>query len=51
MEATFGLIKPDGVAKKLTGKIIDTIEKEDLRVTAIKMVHINKNAETRKKFW
>lgn len=42
MERTLSIIKPDGVEKKLIGKIISRLEKQGLRVTALKMVKLTK---------
>lgn len=39
-EQTVVLIKPDGVAKHIIGKIIDRFESEGLVVTALKMVRL-----------
>ncbi len=42
MEQTFAIIKPDAVQRNLIGDIICMIEKSGLYVSAIKMVHMNK---------
>jgi len=42
IEETLAIIKPDGVGRGLTGKIIGRIEAAGLRVTALKMVHLSK---------
>jgi nucleoside-diphosphate kinase len=39
-ERTVVLIKPDGVAKRIIGKIIDRFETAGLRVVALKMVRL-----------
>lgn len=41
MEKTFAIIKPDAVARNLIGQIISRIEAADLRIEAIKMVHLS----------
>lgn len=38
MERTCLLVKPDGVEKKVIGKVIDRLERENFRLLAIKMV-------------
>ncbi|MGI9539290.1 MAG: nucleoside-diphosphate kinase [Miltoncostaeaceae bacterium] len=38
MERTFIMIKPDGVAKGLTGEIIDRIERRGLAITGMRKV-------------
>jgi len=40
MERTLSIIKPDGVSKRLIGEVIKRFEKNDLRIVAIKMVHL-----------
>ena len=42
IEHTLAIIKPDGVARGLIGEIIHRIESHDLRVKALKMVHLSK---------
>ncbi len=42
MERTLSIIKPDAVSKGVTGKIIDTFEKEGIRIVAMKMVSLSK---------
>ncbi len=41
MERTFAIIKPDAVARNLTGQIISRIEAADLRIEAMKMLHLS----------
>ncbi len=36
------MIKPDGVARGLVGEIISRIERKGLKITALKMLHINR---------
>ena len=42
VERTLAIIKPDGVARGLTGEIIRRIESSGLTITALKMVHMSK---------
>jgi nucleoside-diphosphate kinase len=42
MERTLCIIKPDGVARGLIGKVINRIEVLGLRIVAMKMVHMTK---------
>jgi len=42
MQKTFGIIKPDSVRKKVSGKIISAIEEKGLTVVAIKKIHLSK---------
>src|SRR5512133_974349 len=42
IQRTFGIIKPDAVRKKVTGKIINKIEDSGLCVVAIKKMHLSK---------
>jgi len=41
-ERTLAIIKPDGVARRLTGEIINRFEAEGLRLVALKMLKLNK---------
>jgi nucleoside-diphosphate kinase len=41
MELTLAIIKPDGVARNLVGKVIQRIEDRGLKITAMKMVHLS----------
>jgi nucleoside-diphosphate kinase len=41
-EKTLSIIKPDGVARNLTGTVISRLEKEEIKITAIKMIHMTK---------
>lgn len=41
-EHTLAIIKPDGVARNLTGEIIRRVESGGLRVSAMKMIHMSK---------
>lgn len=37
VERTLAIVKPDGVAKKVVGQVLSRIEKEDLRIVAVRM--------------
>lgn len=41
-ERTLSIIKPDAVAKGVIGKILDRFESNDLRVAALKKLHLSK---------
>jgi len=43
IEQTFVMIKPDGVQRMLTGEIISRFEKKGLKISAMKMLIINKD--------
>ncbi len=42
MERTFSIIKPDAVARNLTGEILAMIQGAGLKVVALKMIHLTK---------
>jgi len=42
IEETLAIIKPDGVARNLTGEIIRRIESHGLTIKALKMIHLSK---------
>ena len=42
MERSLVLIKPDAVQRGLTGTIITRLEKQGLKMVALKMLHLNK---------
>ena len=42
MERTLSIIKPDAVARGLIGKIIQRLEQADLRIVAVKLIHMTK---------
>lgn len=42
MERTLAIVKPDAVARGEIGEIIGRFEKAGLRISALKMVHLNK---------
>lgn len=43
MQRTFAMIKPDAVAAKNTGKIIDMIEKNGFTIVAMEKTHLSKD--------
>lgn len=49
MEKTFAIIKPDAVAAKNAGKIIDRIEAEGFSIIGMKKIHMSK--ATAEKFY
>ena len=42
IERTLSIIKPDGVSRGLIGTVIDRLEKEGLKVAAMKMIRMTK---------
>ncbi len=42
MERTLAIIKPDGVERGLIGEVILRLEKNDLKIVAMKMLHMTK---------
>jgi nucleoside-diphosphate kinase len=42
MERTLSIIKPDAVARGLIGKIIQRLEQANLKIVAMKLVHMTK---------
>jgi nucleoside-diphosphate kinase len=42
MERTLSIVKPDGVARGLIGKVIQRIESLGLKIVAMKMVHMSR---------
>jgi nucleoside-diphosphate kinase len=42
IEQTFSIIKPDAVAKNVTGEIASRFEKNGLQIVASKMLHLSK---------
>jgi nucleoside-diphosphate kinase len=40
MEKTLSIIKPDGVARGLIGEVIKRLEKNNLKIKAMKMLHM-----------
>ncbi len=41
MERTFAIIKPDAVAARFTGRILQRIEAEGFQIRAMRMVHLS----------
>ncbi len=42
MERTFSIIKPDAVARNLTGEILAQIQNAGLKIIALKMIHLTR---------
>lgn len=42
MERTLSIIKPDGVARGLIGEVIRRFEKNNIRIAAMKLIHLSK---------
>ena len=42
MERTFAIIKPDGVERNLTGKILERIESQGFKIVAMKRTLLSK---------
>ncbi len=42
MEQTLAIVKPDAVARRLTGQILAAIEERGLRIAAMKMIHLSR---------
>jgi len=42
MERTLSIVKPDAVRKKLIGEVIKRFETNDIKVVAIKMIHLDR---------
>lgn len=42
MEQTLAIVKPDAVARRLTGQILAAIEERGLRIAALKMIHLSR---------
>jgi len=47
MEQTFVMIKPDGVARGLTGEVIKRLESKSLRILAMKMLILDRRTAER----
>lgn len=43
MERTLSIVKPDGVARGLIGEVVRRLEKNALKVMAMKMLHMTKD--------
>ena len=42
MERTLSIVKPDGVERGLVGEVVRRLEKEGLKIIAMKMIHMTK---------
>lgn len=42
MERTLSIIKPDGVARGLIGEVVKRLEANDLKIIAMKMIHMTR---------
>lgn len=42
MERTLSIIKPDGVGRGLIGEVVKRLEKDKLKIVAMKMIHLTK---------
>ncbi len=42
MERTLSIIKPDGVSRGLIGEVVGRLEKNEIKVVAMKMIHLSK---------
>ena len=42
MQRTLSIIKPDGVRRGLIGEVIKRLEKADIEIAAMKMIHMDK---------
>lgn len=42
MQKTLSIVKPDGVKKQVTGKVIALFEEQGIKVVGIKMLHLTK---------
>ncbi|PIE67040.1 MAG: nucleoside-diphosphate kinase [Deltaproteobacteria bacterium] len=42
MQRTLSIVKPDGVARGLIGEVVKRLESNDLKIIAMKMIHMTK---------
>ena len=42
MERTLSIVKPDGVSRGLIGKVVKRLEANDLKIIAMKMIHMTR---------
>ncbi len=42
MEQTLAIVKPDGVARGLMGEVLRRIEKENIKIVAVKMIRLDR---------
>ncbi len=47
MESTLSIVKPDGVKKSVIGEVISRFEKNGLKISALKMLHLSKEEARR----
>ncbi len=47
MESTLSIVKPDGVKKNVIGEVISRFEKNGLKISALKMLHLTKEEARR----
>lgn len=47
MEQTLSIVKPDGVKKNLVGEVVARFEKNGLKVSALRMLHLSKGEAER----
>jgi nucleoside-diphosphate kinase len=43
MERTLSIVKPDGVARGLIGEVVKRLEANDLKIVAMKMIHMTRS--------
>jgi nucleoside-diphosphate kinase len=43
MERTLSIIKPDGVARGLIGEVIRRLERQSIKIAAMKMIHMHRD--------
>ncbi len=43
MERTLSIVKPDGVSRGLIGEVVKRLEANDLKIAAMKMIHMNRS--------
>ena len=43
MQRTLSIVKPDGVARGLIGEVVKRLEDNDLKIAAMKMIHMTKS--------
>lgn len=43
MERTLSIIKPDGVSRGLIGEVVRRLEKQSIKIVAMKMIHMNRD--------
>ncbi|MBI5064522.1 MAG: nucleoside-diphosphate kinase [Desulfatitalea sp.] len=43
MQQTFAIVKPDGVTRGLTGEVLTRIERNQLKIKAMKLIHMTQS--------